>query len=344
MQEEKYPITLSESQDFSKSQEEKTNNFRKFNLVRIFFKKFGNNIGYLIGIGGIIVAIYPLLSESPKLSSSVQEIELKTDINNKILQQYYDKLNRIETEYGYITSSSIYNILELIENIKNEPTQFDLNSKILELIGSIDRGIEYFQNPEISKKLLEYFSENLEYFSENMEYFSENMEGEKNKVELEKKVEKTIKEIIEKLQNIKMELKSDFEDEKKKKLSVAITLENQSKLPNIIRETGLIRLYDSRNVKIDIPLKVKKVDQSTNVVDGYKVKTIYLESKTTGLLDDGVRQSLSRAFEYQYDYILIVEDLHDKTWYTQGRIFNINLQPELEKLKREADKILEKNK
>ena len=253
-----------------------------------------------------------------------------------------DDVNQLKEAFSNTNTSIDDNIREIDEEIeKNKP------SKIIE---EIDREIE-----QIDGQLLSLENSNID-LRKQLEQRKQELETQthtKNTEEERKYYEKERRQLIkdkENINNIKIKLQNfipSIETEAQNSIdnriiSVKLLVENNSHLPNSIKETAIIAFYRNKEASLPVILKAKYDELDDIVIDDNSFRSITLESFKMKNLSKYERKFIESAFENKYPYILVVQDIKGKIWSSEGEILDFDLNKQERKLEREINEILEK--
>ncbi len=142
--------------------------------------------------------------------------------------------------------------------------------------------------------------------------------------------------------NIKELILSEDERNENSRIIVRLLVENNSRLKNGLRRTAMVRFYKDRNTSLPVTLYVKfsKIEEISIEPNSFKVIT--LESfKMNNFLEEE-RKLIESAFENEYSYILAVQDLSKKIWFSEGKALSYSVDIEEDKLEQETLKIVER--
>lgn len=287
---------------------------------------------------------------SPKLEQDTQELielfdkniaELKAHKPSETYPEIINKLKLIKSEFittSQLEVNDVNSISQSLSEIERDYTDYT-ESKIIDLqeqLNGVNLSSDNQELEQDTKRIFNSIEETINYF-ENL--FQQTQEEQRQK-------EENYANIIEELEKIKSSLKKDLEENKK--VFVELAIENRSRLKNLIHGKAMITFYDSSNRGVakevpSLPITLRVVTEPT-IIDDFGLKSIQLESKSLNALDDNIRKSILTAFESNYSYVIVVEDLHDKIWHKGGRISTgFSIQPEDEKrLENESIRIINK--
>jgi hypothetical protein len=244
------------------------------------------------------------LEDFQKDLQSEFSIFTRNESKSLILDPFIDDLNDIQEEYQQYTDREVINLMNTLENLKNT-ILFTSNYK--------------------------------EIYSESISTFIEQLSEAINKFNVTKDELPNIRgKILDQLIKTKSYLQS-LTNSENSKLVMNLTVENQSKLPNFLLSTALLKVYkDSESGSKDIALTFSASSRQETVLSGFSVGSFILESKRFSLLDDETRDFIQKAFEQEYKCLLILEDFHRKIYHAQGVISELQLLPAIDRLKQEA--------
>ncbi len=194
------------------------------------------------------------------------------------------------------------------------------------------------------KKIKDILTEIITKNQEEISKLNEYIEGNKKQVQ---ELEGELKEDKKALQEVDKELRRLVEDfqakiNRNKKVIVKLLVENHSNLKNGLYKTAVITFYKDNNTNLPILLYITHEDEEFRLIDGNGFKTIKLESRIINSSQERQYEFIKSAFENEYSYIVVVQDLNDKTWYSEGKALSLNFDVQEEILKQETLKILRK--
>jgi len=286
--------------------------------VKTFNWKLLGIITTLLGIAAGAISINQYLSEKPNLSINVEEMRFRPD-NLSSMQKhgFILELERLERKYEAHTGYTIINLIEDFNYIFSQTSSGkSYNEQISELIAPLDKAIDTIKRndnkiPEVPKSALN-------------------------------KALTTMKEKIK---------PTGKENKDQNRVLIDLSVENRSRLPNVLYKTAVITFYKDNETTLPIELKIESSQDNENPkneensIDDNSFKQFTLKSSLIAAsLPEREKEFIISAFENEYDYILVIKDLNKKIWFSEGKALNFTLDRNTEELKRETLKIIEKKK
>lgn len=282
----------------------------------------------LLGISGGIITLNEYFSEKPNLSTNIEQMKLvlSLDILNSKSSNIIDDLQAIERDYGDVTGEIIIRAAQEIDNILKEESKSSENvtQEIQTIIDEVLRKIDQ----EIVT------TEKGEYSPVNSGQYSKKEFEEYKKQRLEKLKKLKDNQFFEKYKGILKAINL-----KDRKISVNLLVENSSRIKNGLRKTAVMRFYKDRNTTLPITLLMKKKDRVS--IDANSFTMFTLESSKIKDLAQEEYKFIESAFENEYSYILMVQDINGKTWYSEGKALSFNISKEEHQLQQETLRIIE---
>jgi hypothetical protein len=282
-------------------------------------------VGSIVGVIGVAVPLSGFIQERPLVSLRVANVEIGSRFDTSELSE---QLEAIEADYGAVTGISVLELQSkaevldvnsadfkdemqtFLDEIQNAITVFDTPRRIEIRLSDIEYNAGTVSWPEggqqldlnasyasivFDRELIDAVIQNPEFPGEDVvrrireeavELFRESPEGEASRQEVARELRKVRAGAVGGIDNY-----SDAA-----RITVSLTVENQSRLPTVLLSPGLLRIY-----------------RGDAVLDGYDVGSMVLESKTLGMLPDA-REFIKNAFERDYEGMVFVEDLRRNVW------------------------------
>jgi hypothetical protein len=285
--------------------------------VKTFNWKLLGIITTLLGIAAGAISINQYLSEKPNLSINVEEMRFRPDnLSSMQKHEFILELERLEKKYEEHTGYTIISLIDDFSIFSQTSSGKSYNEQISELIARLDKAIDTIKR-------------------------NDNNIPEVEKSELNKALT-TMKEKIK---------PTEKENKDQNRVLIDLSVENRSRLPNVLYKTAVITFYKDNETTLPIELKIESSQDNENPkneensIDDNSFKQFTLKSSLiAGSLPEREKEFIISAFENEYDYILVIKDLNKKIWFSEGKALNFTLDRNTEELKRETLKIIEKKK
>lgn len=338
-----------DSKPLKQETERKRNWLKRFKLGTL-----GKPFAGLITVLGIIGALIPIsnyLQERPNLNLLDSSVRLASpsDIRYPYLQELYDLYAQtpLELDEGLrmFTSNEYWEILST-------------SSSEIE-VSSLDAFQRDQEEQEEGLKTLREDVRNAQNYYSNPE-----LQGVENiRIALDR-IHQELGSVVNKRNNLAAT----------PRLIVFLTVENRSKLPNLVRGRGLLAVYNDQNMVLTLPLTVELADErnqsdtvlenDNSVEDGDNSSNRLLEqanavlrshtldaknavvfqaiSPAVGSLSEEEQSNFDVALEEGYKYLLVLRDMHGKTYSTEGDLSRLSLDDDLKPLESKAERLVQR--
>lgn len=336
-------------------------------------------VGFIAGLIGPTTNIITLRQEQPKLNLLEPVVQLSSPPTLTINSQVEKLLNRAyrKTSGKYNIDDKFERLIEQIDKIKDEEKdiqespftsygQIGLNQpkdeKQKELIKPI---IEYYKDKNNIKELLSYYKQ------ENPNSSSSDLS------DVKKTLETDFDRLANPLEDLEKALEKSSDLDGSKKLVAFVTVVNQSKLPNIIREKALLQVYDERGSIFDLDLDVvpvgqeeksdnktrndtgdsntndkdKKLSANTNINIARPTYTlpsndaVVLQISSSDFSTLGAKKDLvMSSFSKEYKYLLLIRNMHGNIWFKNGKLSSLGVDENLKSLRSKAEYLIQQKK
>ena len=291
----------------------------------------------LATILAVVFPAYQYLSEKPNLNVVTQSLELQS--TTTILQT----LDDIEYEYSDITGNVILDLqieveLLLESNIKTPSESFYDKTEEIEI--NIDED-DINQIKELIEKSITEIEELMQKHEESIKTINAKLENhEENDLEVLLIDKERLGGVKERLENLLKNIVLDIEG--KRRLNLNLLVENHSNSQNGIRETAVVRFYKNKEVHFPVVLKLNHNNYEDIIIDRNKFKLFKFQSRLLNAFSEDEREFIKSAFENQYSYILVIEDIQGELWSEEDTVLNFKLDSRSNKLIYETEMILKK--
>ena len=113
------------------------------------------------------------------------------------------------------------------------------------------------------------------------------------------------RQIAERLRRLRIQL-ADRITKSNRRLVVELIVKNESRMPNVLMDRALVRIFHGTEAAEDIPVRLRQ----NEVLPGYSASRLVFESERIATFDESKRDFINNAFTKEYSYIFVTRDLH----------------------------------
>ncbi len=291
-------------------------------------------VGSLIGI---VISVQDFQQKQPKLAVMNPNVQLipsdLSELSNALYRVYSNAPSTIDTQ--------LWDLMQELQSARDSDDDMTITPT------------------EARKKII---TEMKAAFESKIKYYNGKFTNEKN--------QEAAKNIAEKLQK----LQKEYLEEDSSRVYALFSINNQSKTPNIIQGSALLVAYDDNGRLFELPLtissltdKEKQSEEMTNAtqtqeggdktrhinreisefpypfpVDGEHTISLMASSKALNSFDQVTKEAVTTSWGQSHDYLLLVQDVNGRIWKQEGALSRIGVDENLDRLKLEANSIIQK--